>query len=80
MTDINRIKPEYRKIIHEVILTEEDCGVWLKRPWIFSASNASCTFLSFDDYENNINKTFAALNKCIADEAEKIDPDVWDKG
>ena len=80
MTNLNWIKPKYRKIIAQVIITEEDCGVYLKRPWIFRVSNASCTFFSYDDFGNDMNKTFAALNGCIANEAEKIDLAIWDKG
>lgn len=80
MKNLNWIKPKYRKIIDEVIIENDDCGVYLKRPWIFYVSNASCTFFSFDDYDNDINKTFAALNSFIAQEATKIDADIWDKG
>ena len=80
MNNLNWIKPKYRKIIDQVLIEENDCGVYLKRPWILSASNGSCTFFSFDDYDNNINKTFVALNNCIAQEATKIDADIWDKG
>jgi len=84
MNNLNWIKPKYRKIIDQVLIDDESsgggCGVYLKRPWIFSASNGSCTFFSFDDYDNDINKTFAALNNCIAQEATKIDADIWDKG
>ena len=80
MNNLNWIKPKYRKIIDQVIIEDDDCGVYLKRPWIFSVSNASCTFFSVDDYDNDINKTFVALNNCIAQEATKIDADIWDKG
>lgn len=80
MKNIDWIHSKYHKIIDEVIFTDEDCGVYLKRPWIFSVSEASCTFFCFDDFDYDIEKTFQALNKCIASEAIKIDPKIWDKG
>tara|TARA_Y100000389_G_C17159916_1_gene363873 strand:+ start:235 stop:477 length:243 start_codon:yes stop_codon:yes gene_type:complete len=80
MKNISWIDRKHRKIIDEVIITDEDCGVYLKRPWIFSVSEASCTFFCFDDFEYDMGKTFQALNECIEIEAVKIKPEVWDKG
>ena len=80
MKNINLIDPELRDLIDEVIVTNVDCGVYLKRPHIFSVSNASCTFFCFDDFHYDKAKAFQALNQCIADEATKIDPEIWDLG
>jgi len=77
---LSSIKPNLRHMIDEVIVAEDAIGVYLKRPYVFSGSDASVTFYDFDDCEADGLDPWAALNECIADEATAIDPEVWDKG
>lgn len=77
---LSSIKPNLRHMIDEVIVAEDAIGVYLKRPYVFSGSDASVTFFDLDDCEAHDIDPWAALNECIADEAMAIDPEVWDKG
>ena len=86
-TGINIINKKYQHIIDDVEDEPYGIGVYLKRPWIFSVSEASCTFFDLDsgDYEHlphskKRNAAIRDLNKCIREEATKIDPDEWDNG
>jgi hypothetical protein len=86
-TGINIINKKYQHIIDSVQDEPWGVGVYLKRPWIFDGSNASCTYFDFDHYayedlpSNKVrNKAIKDLNACIRDEATKIDPDEWDNG
>ena len=77
---LSLIKPKLRHMIDEVIVTEDEIGVYLKRPYVFSVTDASLTFFDLDDCERDGLDPWSELNQCIADEAVAIDPDVWDKG
>lgn len=77
---LSSIKPSLRHMIDEVIVAEDAIGVYLKRPYVFSGSDASVTFYDFDDCEVDGLDPWAALNECISEEATAIDPEVWDKG
>lgn len=77
---ISRIKKNLRHMVDEVIVSENDIGVYLKRPYVFSGSDASVTFFDFDMCEADELDAWASLNECIADEAIAIDPNIWDKG
>tara|TARA_R100001440_G_scaffold45066_3_gene64829 strand:- start:2134 stop:2400 length:267 start_codon:yes stop_codon:yes gene_type:complete len=86
-TGINIINKKYQHIIDDIMDEPYCIGVYLKRPYIFSVSEASCTFFDLDssDYEHlspskKRNAAIKDLNACIRDEATKIDPDEWDKG
>ena len=61
----------------------EGIGVWLKRPFIFSVSEASFTFFNYADFEDDKHPHLSALislNDCIENEAEKISNKRWDNG
>ena len=77
---ISKIDAKLRHMIDEVIVAEDAIGVYLKRPYVFSGSDASVTFFDLDDCEADGLDPWSALNECIADEAMPIDPEVWDKG
>ena len=81
--NIHLIHKKHRNMINSVDLDDEGVGVWLERPYIFSVSEASCTFFPFELFEDDkdpFKSTVKALNECIKQEATKIDPLVWDKG
>ncbi len=77
---LSLIKPNLRHMVDEVIDAEDAIGVYLKRPYVFSGSDASVTFFDLDQCEADGLDPWASLNECIADEAMAIDPDVWDNG
>ena len=77
---ISKIDAKLRHMIDEVIVAEDAIGVYLKRPYVFSGSDASVTFFDFDMCEADGLDAWASLNECIADEAIAIDPNIWDKG
>ena len=77
---LSSIKPNLRHMIDEVIVAEDAIGVYLKRPYVFSGSDASVTFYDLDACEADGVDPWAALNQCIADEALAIDPEDWDNG
>jgi hypothetical protein len=86
-TGINIINKKYQHIIDSVQDEPSGLGVYLKRPWVFDGSNASCTYFDYDHYhyeglpfDKVRSKTIRDLNACIRMEATKIDPDEWDKG
>lgn len=74
------IKPNLRHMVDEVIDAEDAIGVYLKRPYVFSGTDASVTFFDLDECDADGLDPWASLNDCIADEAMAIDPEVWDKG
>ena len=81
--NIHLIHKKHRNMINSVDLDDEGVGVWLERPYIFSVSEASCTFFPFELFEDDkdpFKSAVKALNECIKQEATKIDPLVWDKG
>ena len=81
--NIHLINKKYHNIINSVDLDDEGVGVWLERPYIFSVSEASCTFFPFELFEDDkdpFKSAVKALNECIRQEATKIDPEQWDKG
>jgi uncharacterized protein YigE (DUF2233 family) len=75
---LNQIKPELRHMVDEVIDAPDGVGVWLKRPYVFYVTGASTTFFDYEMCAADGLDPWAALNECIADEAEKIDPTEWD--
>ena len=77
---LSLIKPNLRHMIDEVIIAEDAIGVYLKRPYVFGGHHASVTFFDLDTCEADGIDPWSALNECIADEAEAIDPEVWDEG
>jgi len=79
MGNLSIIHKRHHKIIDAVDDEGSGVGVWLKRPWIFSVSEASCTFFDYSLYEDR-KQAIKDLNKCIAEEAIKINPEEWDKG
>tara|TARA_R110001592_G_scaffold236760_6_gene495387 strand:- start:3884 stop:4153 length:270 start_codon:yes stop_codon:yes gene_type:complete len=85
--NIKIIDKKHQHLISIVADEDDAIGVWLKKPYIFSVSNASCTFfdLNSPDYEDLSwskarQQAIEDLNECIANEAEKIDPTEWDNG
>ena len=77
---LSLIKPNLRHMIDEVVISEDAIGVYLKRPYVFGGSDASVTFFDLDMCEADGLDPWAELNECVADEAEAIDPEVWDEG
>lgn len=77
---INKIDKSLRHLVDEVIIEADAIGVYLKRPYVFSCTDASVTFFDLDDCQSNGIDPWSALNECIADEAIAIDPEVWDRG
>tara|TARA_R110001606_G_scaffold380986_1_gene541855 strand:- start:291 stop:494 length:204 start_codon:yes stop_codon:yes gene_type:complete len=67
-------------MIDEVIVAEDAIGVYLKRPYVFSVTNASLTFFDLDSCEIDGVDPWVLLNECIAEEAMAVDPEVWDEG
>ena len=81
---IELIRKKHWHLIDEVEATRNCVGVWLKRPYVFWTGSA-CTFVEFDanapDFEPRTQKqALKVLNDCIALEAEKLEPHIWDKG
>lgn len=74
---ISKIDKNLRHMVEEVIVSQDDIGVYLKRPYIFSTTSASTTFFGLEECEA---EAWAELNECIADEAMAIEPETWDKG
>ena len=85
-TGINIIHKKHHRIIDSVQDEPWGVGVFLKRPWIFSVSEASCTYFDFSNYDDDLpfekirKLAIKELNQCIAHEATKIDPDECDEG
>ena len=77
---LSSIKPNLRHMVDEVIVAEDAIGVYLKRPYVFSGTDATVTFYDLDDCESHGLDPWAELNDCIADEAMAIDPNIWDNG
>ena len=77
---LSLLNSNLRHMIDEVVVAEDAIGVYLKRPYVFSGSDASVTFFDLDMCEADGLDPWASLNECIADEAMAIDPEVWDKG
>ena len=68
-------------MIADIDVEPSGLDVWLKRPYLFS-SEASCTFMPFELFEDD-EDAFASAVKAVNDElAEtyKIDPKAWDEG
>ncbi len=85
MENLSIIHKRHHKIIEFVDDEGSGVGVWLKKPWWFSMSEASCTFFDYSNYDSGMTplqkrkQAIKDLNKCIANEATKIDPKEWDK-
>ena len=81
--NINLIFKKYHHMIESVDVEPEGIDVWLKRPFVFSCTHSSCTFMPFELFEDKKNPKKSAIwavNQCIRDEAMEIDPEEWDKG
>jgi len=70
------IYKKYQHMVCALDIESSGIGVYLKRPYIFSVSEASCTFMPFELFEDKkdpFKSCVWAINQCIREEAE-IDP------
>tara|TARA_E500000081_G_C5950995_1_gene269335 strand:- start:8 stop:268 length:261 start_codon:yes stop_codon:yes gene_type:complete len=80
--NINLINKKYRHMIADIDVEPSGLDVWLNRPYLFMASEASCTFMPFELFEDD-EDAFASAVKAVNDELAdtyKIDPKAWDEG
>lgn len=85
MENLSIIHKRHHKIVEFVDDEGSGVGVWLKRPWIFSVSEASCTFFDYSLYDDDFmtplqirKQAIKDLNKCISKEAMEIGLEEWD--
>lgn len=71
--DFKMLKRKFKKYVADCTLESGfDLQIWLKEPYIFSGSDAGCTFFNLDDYET-MAEVWAAANQCCEDEITKAD-------
>ena len=59
---------KFNKFISEATLESGfDLQIWLKEPYLFDGSDASCTFFAFEDYDT-FKDLWKAANECCAAE------------
>ena len=75
-----KINKNLRHMVEEVIELEDAIGVYLNRPYVFKVTGASTTFFDLEDCAADGLDPWDALNECIAEEAQPINPETWDKG
>ena len=81
--NINLINKKYQHMIADIDVEASGLDVWLNRPYLFSGSDASCTFMPFELFEDKKDPFKAcvrAVNAQLRDEAVAIDPKAWDEG
>ena len=81
--NINLIAKKYQHMIEDIDVESSGLDVWLKRPYIFSTSEASCTFMPFElfqDKKDPFKSCVWAVNQQLRQEAIAINPKDWDEG
>tara|TARA_Y100001972_G_C7493172_1_gene249999 strand:+ start:144 stop:410 length:267 start_codon:yes stop_codon:yes gene_type:complete len=81
--NIHLIFKKYQHMIADIDVEPSGLDVWLKRPYLFSGSDASCTFMPFELFEDKkdpFKSCVWAVNQQLREEAVAIDPKDWDEG